>query len=148
MVDRLLSIHLPYTLASTFLKRFWKDCLCMNSLICLTQTEKFAPCFFSNKYQHKRMFEELGILLFIHLLYLPLKPCLEKETSSDPAFIFSLSNCFSSDWDLRAFSELKVVLFVIHTFVIKKKDISLAETLQCDCCVCENLIVSLNRVFR
>lgn len=60
----------------------------------LNKTKKFAPCFFSNKYWHKRMCacEELGILLFIHLLYFSLKPCLEKEMVTDPEFIFSLSD--------------------------------------------------------
>lgn len=47
---------------------------------------------------------------------------------TDLEFIFSLSNCFSGYWDLYAFSELIIVLFVIHTIMIIKKDTSYAET--------------------
>lgn len=92
-------------------------CLCMNELVFLRATKNITPCLFPKKHPASVRTRSWVLPLFIYLSCLSFKPHLEKEMITDWEFVLSLSNCFPSHWNLHAFSELVIVLFVIHIII-------------------------------
>lgn len=134
------SEHTPAFHFGIYLFKVSSKGLSLHELVFLKQTQKFALCFFSNACAC----EELSLPTFLPSLVpffgtLSWKWSLTQNSSFLYLIIFLvIETC--------VLSELTIVLFVIPTFVILKQGTSLVETPHYDCCVCENINISLRRV--